>query len=296
MKKITFLVLVFALFGVCLLSKNDVYAKSKADKLYDKFLKKDSCIYYTKLNIDRKGCKELLTLEKNTMGVKVYTIKNNKVKYLGEIWNKYSPEVIAYNKYGFLAFDGPGGEGYLTYTIKKGKLKMVRSIFREEMIPPAYYVNDKVCTKSKYKKYKKKYFSNIKYKKMKKNKLNIKPKAKVDISNISVTKKDGYWKASGNVSVVGFSNGKIALSYDNLACGSEGYYEGPTVGYDKGIKAFIVSKNCECDIFTIGVNSGTEIVSVNKLVNSVADYVNRSNLLFEVKNGEIIRMCIYVYG
>ena len=37
MKKITFLVLVFALFGVCLLSKNDVYAKSKADKLYDKF-------------------------------------------------------------------------------------------------------------------------------------------------------------------------------------------------------------------------------------------------------------------
>ncbi len=177
--RIKLLMMIIMLVGFVYISKNEIYAKSKADKVYSKFLKKsqfklkhnvgDEIIrinYYLKLNIDHKGCKELLIADNEySMYIHIFTVKKGKLKYIGGFFNKYDNINIKYNKYGLISYDGPGGYGYVLEQIKKGKLKITKSVFCREVNPyprKKYYVNEKKCSKRKFNKYKKKYFSKIK--------------------------------------------------------------------------------------------------------------------------------------
>ena len=183
MKRIKLLIVAFLLIALTCLSNNTAHAKSNADKVYSKFLKNKQFTikntassktikinYYLKLNIDHKGCKELLVADNETsMYIHIFTVKKGKIKYLGEFFNKYDNINIKYNKYGLISYDGPGGYGYCLTQIKKGKLKTTKSVFCKEAYPKnKYYVNNKKCSKKKFDKCEKKYFKKRKEKSLKK--------------------------------------------------------------------------------------------------------------------------------
>ena len=110
-KKSKFLVMFGCLILLCISFSINSEAASAYKKIYKNLLKKESCTYtsssghkvtvnfnyFTLLDIDRNGVPELITSEDTSlMYGDFFTVKNNRLRYLGDIFNKYH-DGIRYN-------------------------------------------------------------------------------------------------------------------------------------------------------------------------------------------------------
>ena len=164
MKKIKKFIL-FSLLSLCLVSvgfvptlngansSNIVNATSMTStasssmKAYKKFLQKNKYVYgpdkyykmnyFTTLDLDKNGVKELIMIDKNNKEVTVYTYTNGKVKYCG---NMYDRGIVYIDKNGRLArrFNNSGVKMnyYLTLN-KKKQLSLVSYTY--DKVEKKYY-------------------------------------------------------------------------------------------------------------------------------------------------------------
>ena len=182
-KKSKFLVMFGCLILLCISFSINSEAASAYKKIYKNLLKKESCTYtsssghkvtvnfnyFTLLDIDRNGVPELITSEDTSlMYGDVFTVKNNRLRYLGDIFNKYH-DGIRYNpkaKGLVLAEGGTGVSGETLWKIVNGKLKETLRIEAScrTSNKTIYYLNNKKCSAKTFRRYREKYFSKSKVK------------------------------------------------------------------------------------------------------------------------------------
>lgn len=182
----TVITLAFVVISVLVCSQTAVSVKAAPNykKIYGNLLKKSTITtcntgesyrytykprYFTMVDIDRNGTKELI-VSSNKCDWHIYTIKNNKLKHLfSRRW--MGSREIYYNKSAkALVLEWSEGTGLLCrvlYKIQKGKIVEalhLDSSYNSFARKTRYSLNGKACSKSKYNKYKKKYFTLGSYK------------------------------------------------------------------------------------------------------------------------------------
>ena len=116
-------------------------------KAYKKFLQKNKYVYgpdkyykmnyFTTLDLDKNGVKELIMIDKNNKEVTVYTYTNGKVKYCG---NMYDRGIVYIDKNGRLArrFNNSGVKMNYYLTLNKKKQLYLVS-YTYDKIEKKYY-------------------------------------------------------------------------------------------------------------------------------------------------------------
>lgn len=182
MKKLNILLIITTIF--ILSCSIQASAKPNYQKLYGNLLKKNKIIeydtdgrrsvyrpkYFLLLDIDRNGVKELIVAPNRGVAGEwhIYTIKNNKVKFLyNRFWMGSCTFLWSKSLKGIWR-EWSEGTGLLTqafYQIKNGKfVKKIELNRTWHYGEKAYYsVNRKGCSKSTYNKYLNKYFRIKKY-------------------------------------------------------------------------------------------------------------------------------------
>lgn len=137
---ILFLTVVFGIGGTA-----DAKTASSYQKIYGDFLKKGTAYvegrsikmnlaYFTLLDINQDGVKELLVGEDEFCWIlQIYTIRKNKMLYIGSFSNPYVRATVSYNKKykGLISKGGGTGvSGYVLKILEKNKLKVTQDIMR----------------------------------------------------------------------------------------------------------------------------------------------------------------------